>query len=99
MDAMVVSFSRFMFQNFYWNPAVLRPNEEAVAMMRELFLHYLEHPDAMGRKARARIAGEGLRRTVCDYVSGFTDRYAIEEYARFGLGTRARPAGQARGGP
>ena len=25
---------------------------------------------------------EGLHRTVCDYVSGFTDRYLLEEAGR-----------------
>ena len=60
--------------------------DKAVQMMRKLFLFYVEHPEAMGRKARARIDKEGLHRTACDYVSGCTDRYAIEEYERYGLG-------------
>ena len=28
------------------------------------------------------IASDGLHRTVCDYLSGMTDRYLIEEHAR-----------------
>lgn len=51
--------------------------------MRKLFLYYLEKPEAMGRKARARIASEGLHRSVCDYIAGMTDRYALEEHQRF----------------
>jgi dGTPase len=54
-------------------------------MMRRLFLHYIEHPETMGRKARARLDAQGLWRTACDYVAGMTDRYALEEYQRFGL--------------
>ena len=39
----------------------------------------------MGRKARARLATEGLWRTACDYLAGMTDRYALEECFRFGI--------------
>ena len=72
----------FLYAEFYFTPRVRDPSREAVSAMRDLFLAYAEHPDEMGRKARRRIDGEGLHRTVCDYLSGFTDRYAFEEHAR-----------------
>jgi dGTPase len=81
----LVPLRRFLFQQVYWHPDVHRANEEAVAMMRKLFLHYVGHPDVMGGKARARIPAEGVWRTACDYVSGMTDRYALEEVEKFGL--------------
>jgi dGTPase len=65
---------------------VARDNNEAVELMRGLFLYYVEHPEAMGRRARARIPEDGLWRAACDYVSGMTDRYALDEVRRFGLG-------------
>jgi dGTPase len=82
-------FRDFLFDRVYWHPEVDDANNEAVQMMRSLFLFYVEHPDTMGRKARARLPEHGLWRTVCDYISGMTDRYAIEEYERFGLGGRS----------
>jgi dGTPase len=81
--ASVKQFHDFLYREVYWSPLVVRQTDEAKAMMRQLFHHYREHPDAMGRKAQARIEREGLARTVCDYLSGFTDRYALEEHARF----------------
>ncbi len=86
MAEMVAEFRAFLCREFYFNPAVRDRNQEGVAMMRLLFQHYLAHPESMGRKARARIPTEGLERTVCDYLSGFTDRYALEEFGRLGLG-------------
>ncbi len=86
MKAMLEPFRAFLFQHVYWHPCVRDANLEAVEMMRRLFLHYVEHPGVMGRKARARVETEGLWRTACDYVAGMTDRYALEEYGRFGLG-------------
>ncbi|MBU0677882.1 MAG: deoxyguanosinetriphosphate triphosphohydrolase [Verrucomicrobia bacterium] len=85
MQSLLQPFRAFLFENVYWHPSVADANNEAVRMMRRLFLHYVEHPEAMGRKARARLEKEGLWRTACDYVSGMTDRYALAEYIRFGL--------------
>jgi dGTPase len=75
----------FLFQKVYFHPSVAGANHDSVELMRRLFRHYLEQPETMGRKARARVATEGLPRTVCDYIAGMTDRYALEEVVRFGL--------------
>ncbi|MBN1268552.1 MAG: deoxyguanosinetriphosphate triphosphohydrolase [Kiritimatiellae bacterium] len=85
MAATLEPFKAFLFRNVYWHPRVAGANDEAVAMMRKLFFYYVDHPETMGRKARARIEGHGLWRTVCDYIAGMTDRYAIEEFLKFGL--------------
>jgi len=81
----LVPLRKFLFEYVYWHPDVHKANEDAVEMMRKLFLYYVEHPEVMGRKARARIATDGVWRTACDYVSGMTDRYALEEFEKFGL--------------
>lgn len=85
MKHVLDDFSAFMFENLYFHHGVTAATQESVDMMRKLFLHYIEHPETMGCKARARLEKEGLWRTVCDYVAGCTDRYAIEEFQRFGL--------------
>jgi dGTPase len=86
MGGMLDEFSKFMYRQLYEHPAVLDANREAVALMRGLFLHYVKHPETMGRKAVARISEEGLMRTVCDYVAGCTDRYALEECIKYDIG-------------
>jgi dGTPase len=75
----------FLFTNMYFHPAVSQANRESARMMSRLFQFYVENPTTMGRKARARIPSDGLWRAACDYVSGMTDRYALEQYAEFGL--------------
>ena len=72
----------FLYEEFCFTPRVQDPSREAVSAMRDLFLVYVERLHEMGRKALRRIDGEGLHRIVCDYLSGFTDRYAFEEHAR-----------------
>ena len=77
---------KFLFARVYWHPTVEQANKEAVDMMRSLFLHYVENPTTMGRKAQARIPQDGVWRAACDYVAGMTDRYALDEYRKFNLG-------------
>ncbi len=86
MSGLLDEFSKFMYRQLYEHPTVLDANREAVALMHGLFLHYVKHPETMGRKALARIPEEGLMRTVCDYVAGCTDRYALEECLKYGIG-------------
>ncbi len=85
LKALLEPFRAFLYRDVYYSPAVSTDSRAAVEMMRRLFLYYIDHPDVMGRKARARLPAEGLWRTVCDYIAGMTDRYAIEEYEKFGL--------------
>ncbi len=85
MQDRIAPLRDFLFRHVYWHPEVDGANREAVRMMRRLFLHYVEHPETMGRRAQARIAEDGLWRSACDYVSGMTDLYAMEEYRKFGL--------------
>lgn len=87
MKEMLQPFRSFLYQKIYYSPEVADDSELAIRYMRKLFLHYIEHPETMGRKARARIECQGLWRTACDYVAGMTDRYAFEEYCRFELNT------------
>ena len=82
LESMISRFRAFLFDRVYFSDSVLERNRRAVRLLENLFRHYLAHPESMGRKARARLAREGLRRTVCDYVSGFTDRYALAEAGR-----------------
>ncbi len=85
MREILAEFSAFMFKNLYYHHGVANATKQSVVMMRKLFLHYIDHPETMGEKAQERLEEEGLWRTVCDYVAGCTDRYAIEEFNRFGL--------------
>jgi dGTPase len=85
MQAVLNEFTAFMFEHLYYHHEVADATKQSVGMMRKLFLHYIEHPETMGCKARRRLEKEGLWRTVCDYVAGCTDRYAIEECRRYGL--------------
>jgi dGTPase len=72
----------FLYENVYYHPRVAEVNRRACDMLRTVFECYLLNPGQLGETAATRVEREGLHRTVCDYVSGMTDRYLIEEYTR-----------------
>ncbi|MEO6035551.1 MAG: deoxyguanosinetriphosphate triphosphohydrolase [Verrucomicrobiota bacterium] len=76
----------YLYKNLYYNPVVHEPNLRAVRMLEELFQYFLKRPEEMGERVQKRALQEGWNRAICDYLSGMTDRYAIQEHHRlFGL--------------
>lgn len=73
---------RFLYKNVYYHPRVAEVNRNACEMLRGVFQAYVREPELLGYAAMKRIEGEGLYRTVCDYIAGMTDRYLLEEHAR-----------------
>lgn len=73
---------KYLYKNLYYNPVVHEPNMRAVKMLERLFKYYLAHPKEIGASAQRRAGKIGLRRAVCDYLAGMTDRYVMLEYER-----------------
>ena len=49
-------------------------------MLIKLFEYYVANPEKMPNTYLKNAESEGVERCVCDFVSGMTDRYAIETY-------------------
>jgi len=77
------AYRDFMYAHVYFSQAIKNQAEIATTMLRHLFECYCTYPDRMGSKAQSRLAEDGLKRTVCDYLSGFTDKYIFQEHARY----------------
>ena len=76
---------RFLYRNLYYHPQVTEANQRACVRLADVFNAYLQAPERLGQATAARITADGLHRTVCDYLSGMTDRYLLEEHARLFL--------------
>ena len=73
----------FLFQNVYLNPRAKTEEVKAKDVVCTLFDYYVAHPDKLPERNRRRIGteeGETVERAVADFISGMTDRYAIESY-------------------
>ena len=55
---------------------------KAEIFITRLFETYLQYPNLLPPKYRLRCERFGLERTVCDYIAGMTDRFALDEYKR-----------------
>ena len=73
---------KFLYQNLYYHPRVAGANGRACQLLGDVFGAYLGDEKLLGKATARRIRRDGLHRTVCDYLSGMTDRYLIEEHAR-----------------
>tara|TARA_Y100000588_G_C14269886_1_gene931837 strand:- start:2903 stop:4066 length:1164 start_codon:yes stop_codon:yes gene_type:complete len=72
----------FLYNNLYHHEAVALPNARGGNVIADVFSFYEENPQMIGAESAKRIKSEGLKRTICDYISGMTDRYILEEYNR-----------------
>ncbi len=71
----------FMFQRVYHNPVAKGEEQKAKEMLHRLFEYYMCHPDALPEDFHPQLSFDGMERTVCDYIAGMTDKYAVDKYA------------------
>lgn len=71
-----------MFQKVYLNPVAKKEESKAIKMLTELYLYYIDHPEAMSKEYRALIEERGMPkdRVVCDWMSGMTDQYSMKKF-------------------
>jgi len=89
----VVNFSKDMLQlriplrgllltKLYHHYRVIRMSTKAKRFIKELFRVYLDNPGQLPPETQKRISADGVKRVICDYVAGMTDRYALDEYKK-----------------
>ena len=78
-DAMA-ELRAFMFESVYTNPRAKGEETKAQDMLRRLFEHYVREPDQLPAEYQDIRVREGVERAVCDYISGMTDKYAVEKF-------------------
>ena len=72
----------FLYDRLYRHYRVMRMQVKAQHTITDLFNAYRAEPLILPDHVQAWIPTRGLERTICDYIAGMTDRYAIEEHAR-----------------
>ena len=70
----------FMFEYVYRNPVAKGEEGKAQDMLRRLFEYYVKEPDKLPPEYQDIRYEEGVERAVCDYISGMTDKYAVERF-------------------
>ena len=70
----------FMFARVYKNPVAKGEESKARAILQQLYLYYMDHPEELPPDFQTQLDFEGMPRIVCDYIAGMTDKYAIYKY-------------------
>jgi dGTPase len=68
---------QFLFKNLYNHPKIIGQLPQIRLWLTRLFEKFTRDPGQMPHYYQNMIAAQGLKRVVCDYISGMTDRYAI----------------------
>jgi dGTPase len=77
-----MELKRFLFEHLYRHYKVDKMRVKAEIFISRLFETYRQYPNLLPPKYRLRIERFGLERTICDYIAGMTDRFALDEYKR-----------------
>ncbi len=72
----------FLYAKLYRHYRVVRMQVKAERNITDLFNAYRAEPAILPDHVQKMIDKRGLERTICDYIAGMTDRYAIEEYEK-----------------
>ena len=77
----------FMFERVYRNPVAKGEETKAREMLKRLYEYYYTHPEALPEDFQPQMSLEGMERTVCDYIAGMTDNYAVNKYTEIFIPT------------
>ena len=69
-----------MFENVYRSPVAKAEESKAKDMLLRLFEYYFTHPEALPEDFQPQLSFDGMERTVCDYIAGMTDNYAVDKF-------------------
>ncbi|MBD3678149.1 MAG: deoxyguanosinetriphosphate triphosphohydrolase [Rhodobacteraceae bacterium] len=76
----------FLFRRMYRAPAVVEMRKHVTQVVDELFPLFMERTELLPKQWRKDVAEAqdetALARIVCDYISGMTDRFALQEHQR-----------------
>ena len=68
---------KFLFDRVYYYDKVINENRKAVKVLSEIFDYFIDHPDEIKKRF-----SDDAETVVADYVSGMTDRFALNLYGK-----------------
>ncbi len=80
VETALADLRAFMFERVYRNPIAKGEESKAKTMLGRLYEYYYNHPEALPEDFQPQLSFDGMERTVCDYIAGMTDNYAVDKY-------------------
>lgn len=87
MSSQVIELKQILRKKLYTHPEVYLMNRKAYRLIIELFEYFMANHGSIPLEIKARFEQKKQQkdqaRVICDYISGMTDRYAIEQHRKF----------------
>ncbi|MBC9783194.1 deoxyguanosinetriphosphate triphosphohydrolase [Heliobacterium chlorum] len=80
VEEATLKLRQFMFRHVYIGSEAKAEESKAKELIFSLYRVFIHHPHRMPAEFQAMIPRHGLERTVVDYISGMTDRFAVKVY-------------------
>ncbi len=80
VEKALLDLRQFMFENVYRNPVAKGQEQKAKDMLKRMYEYYISRPQALPADFQPQLSFDGMERTVCDYIAGMTDNYAVDKY-------------------
>jgi len=76
---------KFLFASVYTNRIAKGEEGKAEELLGMLYEYFVENPEHMPSEQKKWLEKEDVKRVVCDYIAGMTDRYAVTLYRQIFL--------------
>ncbi len=74
---------KFLYENFYIHPQLIRMTRKGRLFIERIFNTYVNDTKQLPLRYQKRLEKDALKyRITCDYIAGMTDRYLQEEYQK-----------------
>ena len=70
----------FLYENLYFSKELLPEKKRAERVVRQLFAHYIAHPEHLPASYRQQAEREAPARVICDFIAGMTDNFILEQH-------------------
>jgi len=75
---------RFLFDRVYLSEEQRAERDKAQRLVKELYCFFVQNPDILEKEYKLYQKGvSALEQSVCDFISGMTDRYALYIYQKY----------------
>lgn len=71
-----------LYAKFYQHPQIMARRQEAETILHKLFEYFYRHPE---KAPEFSIKEQAREISICDYIAGMTDQYAIDLYKKLQL--------------
>lgn len=70
----------FLFENVYVGSSAKTEEAKGEEIIERLYEYFVSHPEMLPDNEKQFLGASDIHRTVCDYIAGMSDEYAIEMF-------------------